>query len=308
MVPPAVLLIVMLFYAVVGLALAACIAVWTIAITRWRRRLPVLPYQPRRPVPWRGLDVGVIVLVYVLTPPLISHAAHRWLGEQPRAAAAAAAPAHDAKKTEHPLARVLQARPGVWVVLVCVLLAVVLAPLTEELVFRLLIQGWLERLERQLRRRMVLFRLTAGFLPVTAVALLFAAMHYREAEELPVTAIIFGLIITAIGSAVTVAALIGWLKFVAGATLADFGIVRGKLWADVKLGLIAFLAVMPLVQAVGITAKLLLPKDVVIDPIAIGVLALALGTLYYRTHRILPGIVLHVAFNTMGVVTALALP
>jgi membrane protease YdiL (CAAX protease family) len=33
------------------------------------------------------------------------------------------------------------------------------------------------------------------------------------------------------------------------------------------------------------------------DPVALFILALVLGTLYYRTHRIVPSIVTHAAFN-----------
>jgi membrane protease YdiL (CAAX protease family) len=50
-----------------------------------------------------------------------------------------------------------------------------------------------------------------------------------------------------------------------------------------------------------------LPKDVVADPIPIFFLALVLGTLYYRTHRIAASLVLHMAFNATGVAIALTM-
>ena len=52
-----------------------------------------------------------------------------------------------------------------------------------------------------------------------------------------------------------------WLKFAAGATLADFGIVPRKLAGDVRLGLLAFLAVTPPVYAVLFAVQELLPED-----------------------------------------------
>ena len=159
------------------------------------------------------------------------------------------------------------------------------------------------------RRAALLRRLVAGFLPVTLVSLLFAAMHFRRPESaLDTTTIVYLQSVNAVASLVSIAVLICWLRFVAGAAPADFGIVPGKLVADVKLGLLGFLAVTGPVYAVSFAAKQLLPEDVVTDPIPILLLALAVGVLYYRTHRILPAIVLHMAFNATGVILALGAP
>ena len=144
--------------------------------------------------------------------------------------------------------------------------------------------------------------------PITLVALLFAAMHFRPPESLDTPTIVDRQSVNLAASLLTVAVLIGWLRFAAGATLADFGIVPGKLAADVKLGLLAFLAVTAPVYAVSLAAKQLLPQGMVTDPLPILCLALALGILYYRTHRILPAIILHVAFNATGVILALGAP
>jgi membrane protease YdiL (CAAX protease family) len=138
------------------------------------------------------------------------------------------------------------------------------------------------------------------------VSLLFAAMHFRRPElALDTPTIVYFQSINTVASLLCIVVLICWLKFAAGATLADFGIVPGRLAADVKLGLLGFLAVTGPVYAVAFAAKQLLPENVVTDPIPILLLALALGVLYYRTHRILPAIVLHMAFNMTGVILAL---
>ena len=60
------------------------------------------------------------------------------------------------------------------------------------------------------------------------------------------------------------------------------------------------------VYAVMIDVKELLPDIAVADPIPILFLAMALGILYYRTHRIVPSLVLHMAFNAAGVFMAIA--
>ncbi|MCE5269387.1 MAG: CPBP family intramembrane metalloprotease [Planctomycetaceae bacterium] len=287
----------------VMLMIAGCVTVWAIAIGRWRRGQPVIPYQPRRPAPWHGIDVAIVITMFMVTAPLLMQLTRSWW----HAPAPVAAPARiDHAETEHPLERVLVERPSVSAVLVCVALAVVVAPVTEELLFRLLLQGWLESVERRWRRRLVALRqMTAGLLPISAVALLFAAVHYREPERGDVTTIVRLQNVQVAASLITVIVLVWWLRFAAGATMVDLGIVRGKLMADIKLGLLAFVAVTGPIYAIWFVAQRLLPADVVTDPIPIFGLAVALGVLYYRTHRIVPAIALHMAFNTTGVVLAL---
>ena len=78
------------------------------------------------------------------------------------------------------------------------------------------------------------------------------------------------------------------------------------LWRkDVAIGLTAFAAVTgPILLSFAAIQPL--ADNLVLDPLPMFVLAMVLGTLYYRTHRILPSIVLHAAFNMTGVFLALA--
>jgi len=288
------------------LAILACAAVWATMAVRWLRRLPVLPYQPRRSVPWRTIDVVLLVMVYFIAPPLVLQASLAWF-DVPIVAEAETtkvAPLDDS----HLLSRVLVESPDAWTILLGVESAIIIAPLTEELIFRLLLQGWLESVERRLRRRVAwLRRIVAGVIPVAPVALLFAAMHFRTPGprmELPVVVLVLSA--SSAASLLTVAVSVCWLRFAAGATLADFGIVPGKLAGDLRIGALALLAVTVPVLAIMFDVSKLLPKNVVADPIPILFLAVALGILYYRTHRIVPSIALHMAFNAVGVLTALA--
>jgi membrane protease YdiL (CAAX protease family) len=282
----------------------ACIAVWAAAYQRWRRRLPVLPYEPHRRVPWNGFDVLLLcTMFYVLSPALILGISEQWFG-------VSTAPVQEATPldADHPLMRVLLEGHNFWALLLGVVSAIVIAPITEEFVFRLLLQGWLESLERRMRRRIpALRRIMLGIVPVMSVAMLFAAMHIRTPEPRAATSAIVVLLgVQAVVSLLMVAASVCWLKFVAGATLADFGIVPKKLAADIRLGLLTLVAVAAPVYTVMIAAKEWLPKTVVADPIPLLLLAAALGTLYYRTHRIAPSLVLHAAFNAISVFLAIA--
>jgi membrane protease YdiL (CAAX protease family) len=74
----------------------------------------------------------------------------------------------------HPLAKLVTERPAGALLAVATLSAVLVAPLAEELLFRVLFQGWLERAMR--RRRAWGIRIDR-VVPIVASALVFAAMH-----------------------------------------------------------------------------------------------------------------------------------
>ncbi len=282
----------------------ASAAVWSATISRWRRRKAAIPYQSRRPVPWGFIEVALLLIAYFAAQSYFVPAARHWMDATPPDSTEIVEEIDlDAR---HPLARVLQESTNLSVVLMCVALAIVVTPIAEELVFRLLIQGWLEKLERRLRRRFrPLRRLVAGALPVGLVTAMFAALHSRSPMQAELSVLIAILAAISASNLTIIVLTTGWLKFISGATLADLGIVPDRLGDDVKLGLLAYLAATPPIYGVAYAADYLLPKNVVVDPIPLLLLAVALGALYYRTHRIVPSIVLHAAFNATAVVLGL---
>jgi membrane protease YdiL (CAAX protease family) len=293
------------------LGLVACVAVWKTIVMRWLRRQPVLPYQPRRPVPWRTIDAVLIASFYVFSQAVVFQIACRSLDVPPKALISAQkatlANHDDPMSRAHPLGQVLSESRDPWVILLCVVSAAVVAPITEELVFRLVLQGWLESMERRMRRRIpFLRRLLAGFMPVTTVAILFAALHGRSAEmHLAFPVLVFLLAVHCMSNLLTIVLSLCWLKFASGGTLTDFGIVPSKLASDLRTAGLAFLAVTIPLLIVNVDLNVLLPKNIVADPIPIFFLAIVFGILYYRTHRIVPSLALHMAFNTVGVLIAL---
>ncbi len=269
-----------------------------------KRGESILSYQPRRPVPWGIGDVILAMGTYVAMPACIVLLMPRW---RPMGAVVPLPVDEGGIDAAHPLARVLTQSPSGWVILVCVLSAVVIAPVIEELLFRLLLQGWLESVERRLRRRIPRLRFaTPGVMAVMTSSLLFAALHFRQPSlEVDMEMLFFQIFVGAVANLLTALLVLCWLRIAAGATLADFGVVPRKLAADVKLGMLAFLVITVPVYAVVIAMKNLLPDNVVADPIPLFLLAMVLGGLYCRTHRIVPAIVLHMAFNATGVILAL---
>ena len=69
-------------------------------------------------------------------------------------------------------------------------------------------------------------------------------------------------------------------------------------------GLLAAVAVCPPVYFLLFASSLLVPRHLAPDPIPIFFFAVALGTLYYRTHRLAAPVVLHMALNTASLAMA----
>lgn len=266
--------------------------------------MSLFSYQPRRNVPWGAFDVAILMLAYFAVPLLVVSAAWSMLSspEEPQPAAVQTRP-----DTAHPLQHVLLESRNPWAFGMCILLAVVIAPASEEVLFRLVLQGWLEAAERRRRRHIRWLRsLPVGALPILLSSLAFAALHYREAAG-PKDVSIVTILLAAQGAAslLTLAMAFCWLKFAAGANTVDLGIVPRRLPGDVVLGLLACLVVtLPVYFACGIASQML-PKNIAPDPVAIFLLSIALGTLYCRTHRIAPCIVMHMAFNAVAILLAL---
>jgi len=278
--------------------LFASAGVSLIIAAKGRKSGSLFPYERRRPAPWQGMDVLLVFVTYVALPACVAILVLTvW---DPTEAAREHAKILDVK---HPIERLLRESQNGWMVALAVLSAIVVAPLVEEFLFRLLLQGWLETVERRWRRRTPWLRRTIpGTIAVTLSALPFAAVHFRLPEPAEsLNELVFRIVVGSVAGLATLALGVWWLRFRAGAALGDLGIEPGKVIQDAKIGLLAFLVAGPPVFAVHVLIRLLVPPTVVTDPAPLFLLALVLGFLYYRTHRIVPAIVLHVLFNLVGV-------
>jgi membrane protease YdiL (CAAX protease family) len=287
------------------LALIACVVVWTMVARRWRRRQSILPYQPRRPVPWGGFDLLLVLLFYLIVQSGVVEVTRTILG--PNAIHPVAA--YDAEEAEptHPVAT-LVAEGDPWVLLLCFFSAVIAAPVVEEFLFRALLQGWLEALEHRWRRKMpTLGRLLPrAAAPIALTSLLFGVMHFRVAgPQMSSRSLVVMLAANAIVSLLTIVLAIGLLRWHVGATAADLGWAPRKLPSDVGLGLVAFAAIAVPIYVAQFALVAAFPKYLAPDPVTLFFLALVLGTLYFRTHRIMPSIVVHAALNATSLALAL---
>ena len=226
------------------LAVTACAAMWVWLVARWWRRQSVVSYQPRRPVPWHAVDLAAVVVFYLALQSGLIELAGVVLG--PRAMQAPAAYGPGESTTEHMVGQLI-AEGNVWVFLLCGISAAVVAPVSEEFLFRVLLQGWLEALEHRWRRKMATLRrlIPRGVGPILLTSLLFARLHFRveRAAGRAPDFLIFLLAGDAVARLLAMAFAVGWLRWRVGATAADLGWTPGNTKGDIRLGLAGFVAV-----------------------------------------------------------------
>jgi membrane protease YdiL (CAAX protease family) len=207
----------------------------------------------------------------------------------------------DKADTTHLITRLVEHyRSNPVVLLLCALSAVVAAPITEEFLYRLLLQGWLERVWEHGRGRMPVLRrlLPGGAAPILPVAVVFALAHFRTPQS-PRNPEFFMFILLGfeVASLATIVFAVALLKVRVRATAADLGWNLRELPGDVVRGVLAFLLIAAPLYATQIGLRTLLPKYLPPDPFTLFPFALLLGFLYHRTHRLAPSIVLHMSLN-----------
>ena len=242
----------------------------------------------------------LIFLIALLFPMLASQAVH-WITGGDRWQEAA----QQKLETTHPAEQILH--PGdPAAIAVAVVMAVIVAPIFEEFLFRVVLQGWLETIRNRKRRAHRLLRMAPlSWFPVVVPAFFFAAMHLRSPSE-PHSPRYLTLLFLAQMAAelLTLALAIAVLRFLIGATPRNLGWQPRKLVADAKLSLAALLAATPPLLVLQVGLLYALEKhhiDLPPDPIPLFFLALVFGMLYQRTHRIAPSLILHMAFNATSV-------
>lgn len=286
---------------IIILAVTGCLAVWGWVATRLGRREPVIAYQPRRPVPWHGLDLLAILAFYVSLQAGVVTIATTIVDRD-----ASHASASGSTTTEHVVGQLI-AEGNVWVLLLCALSAVIVAPVAEEFFFRVLLQGWLEALQHRWRRRLPTLRrlLPNAAGPIVLTSIVFAMMHFRVgAPRIDARTVIYVLAGDCVARTLAMVFAIGMLRWRIGATAADLGWTPRKTLPDIELGIAAFLAIAVPVYAMQFGLRFLLPDSIAPDPIPLFFFAVVLGIIYHRTHRLTPLIVLHGVFNGTSLMLA----
>ena len=180
------------------------------------------------------------------------------------------------KPSKHPLMEMFKQSPEAGFFVVLLLAAAVMAPIFEELIFRVLFQGFLEKLFSYRRNALELLvgRLPAGAVaPVSVVAAAEAGIVLRPAEgpDNPFLS----------------SAIVG--EDVVAAELAD---------PTEQPELRGFRSWFPIACASVIFALLHYSHGP--DWVALTLLAAGMGYLYQRTHRLAPSLVIHALINSLS--------
>lgn len=254
------------------------------------------PHELSASIALQAFSVGAFFLVVVAafhaTPsdlglPRDAHQAMRDIGIGVVAWLASIVPVHvlnilvstlfySGAEDEHPLIEMMLENPQPLIMFLGAAMAVVVAPLSEEITFRLLLQGWLEKWED--RRWFERDSVPSPFIDVADVPLGQADGTAPDAPIAPLEqpAIAETPPPTSIDTSATSTDRLQTLC--PAPTRGLFGLPHG--WAPILVSSVLFAS-----AHVGYGATAILP------------LAIILGYVYQRTHRILPCIVTHALFN-----------
>ncbi|MBR5759578.1 MAG: CPBP family intramembrane metalloprotease [Thermoguttaceae bacterium] len=322
---------------------ALCVYLFS-SLAAWRFGFAVFKTRDdvrRAVVPW-GLDVAFAMLIVfsIISPAVCSTAIKKTcadflptFGEENAAVAtqeeepapAPTDPTGDAEEerdlsTQHPVARMfIRAKNTPYFGLVFgvfVLSVVVVAPLTEELVFRVVLQGACERLafgrerddeESEARRSQA--NLGKVLLTIVPPAIVFAILHAGSPEDPENPTLVSELFRQTLSSVfanvVTATFLVAFLVKIVRARPSDFGLGEeasnrepraSRLVKEFYRGAVLYLYSMPIVYFVKTAFQLALPGYVV-DPAPILVFALWEGFVYYKTHSYPTVVGMHVGLN-----------
>jgi membrane protease YdiL (CAAX protease family) len=287
-------------------AIGVCVVAWAAIIERMVSGAPVLPYQPRRRVPWQFWDLLAVMFFYIFGVVAAIYLARYFFPLAINASSDAASLGRNS--TAHPIIQLLAVKNWATFFL-CGTALVIVAPVAEEFFYRVLLQGWLENVERTWRRRLPMLRrwMPPAAMPILISSLIFAGQHFRkEAPEVDVDVFMLLLACDSIVKILSIIFGILFLHWRVGATAVDFGWAPEKILADVRLGLITFAAIAAPIYGSMIALSYILPKKFAPDPIPIFFFAIALGLLYNRTHRALPSIAVHMALNAASLAMVLS--
>lgn len=196
---------------------------------------------------------------------------------------------------EHPLTVLILVSRKVpkygWILALVFVTAVITAPLTEELIFRVVFMRGLLR-----------YFPSVGFAVLTQ-AVLFGLIHIRSttgavsAEQL--NRILYGILSMGIAHILLSLLILFWLRKIDGAAWSELGFRKRGSVGGIFKGLLLFAAVWPVMLAVQHLVSLAFP-DVVPDPAPIFILALGLGFLFFRTERFTSNLTMHMALNLVS--------
>ena len=234
-------------------------------------------------VPWTGFDVLLFLGIWLA--PLLAGVAIAYVASQPQGAV-------DTADHGHPLAQLIeQSEHSLVILLVALIAGVIVAPIVEEFLFRMLFQGWLEATFQQLHVP------HASSVAIVIVALCFAAIHLNSNDAIDVHTLLIGFVLSSLYSLIVFTAGIVYLTQVRNVQIANYFIGTERFFRPGFFrGMGYCLLVIVFCFVLFATLKSIYPETNV-APVAIFFFALALGVLYSRTQNLSYCILLHACLN-----------
>ena len=236
---------------------------------------------PKTSVPWTGFDVFWLLSIWSL--PLLTRIVNTLTA------------AENTKDYGHPIAQLLeQGAFSPVIFLVIFIIAVIIAPLVEEFLFRMLLQGWLAAKLTQCRIPY------ATGIAIVLVSCFFAAVHMGNHDKIDVSPLLTGLVMSGLFSLLIFASGIIYLTErrrvrMTGYLFGTKPFFHSNFFVNAGYGLPAFLIIFLLF---GMTAVLrVLFPGMNVSPIPIFFFSLVLGVLYSRTQNLSYCILLHALLN-----------
>ena len=248
-------------------------------------------------VPWTGFDVLLFFALWLAVPLVINTVVNSAIVSEDSLARFVPTAKKVANESDHghSIAQlILKGKNSPIFLLVAFLAAIVVAPLIEEFLFRLLLQGWLEA---KLRQHQVSY---ASSLSIVAVSLVFATMHGGNSPDLTLQELIYRFVAFTVLYLLIFTLGIVYLvqKRNIKMTRCLFGTQRffhPRFLPNAGYCLLALLFIYGL-KAV-LTANF---PHTNVDPIPIFCFSLLLGILYSKTQNLSYCILLHACLNGMS--------
>jgi len=240
-------------------------------------------------VPWSGFDVLLILGVWLA--PLLLSVVLTIIASQ----LLAIAPAEETQDHGHALAQLIEQSGNSPVILLIALIAgVIVAPIVEEFLFRMLLQGWLEAKFHQLQIP------HASGIAIVTVALFFAAIHIDSNEAIDVWVLLIAFLVMSVYSLLIFMAGILYLTLIRNVPIGDYLIGTERFFRPGFFkGAGCCLLVILLCFALNAALGTMYPNTNV-APITIFFFALALGVLYSRTQNLSYCVLLHACLNAIS--------
>jgi len=241
------------------------------------------PDPKQSSVPWTGFDVLLFFAAWFA--PLIVGIAIAYFASQ-------TATTTETKDHGHPIAQLVeQGKNSPMVFLLVFLSAVVAAPLIEELLFRMLLQGWLET---KFKRRRIP---GAGGIAIVIVSIFFAAIHAKNYGVIDAQALLEGLAASSAFSLLVFTMGVFYLTQIRHVRIADYLFGTQQFFRPgFSLGAGYCLLAIMFCFALNAVLTVNVPNTNV-SPVPIFFFSLVLGVLYSRTQNLSYCILLHACLN-----------